>query len=180
MESKRGKSKKSRNIGVNNGMYGKSPWNKGTKGIMKPNSGSFKNGHISWLKGKHIKINNALEIYYKNGGKSWSLGKKRPDITGKNHPNWKGGKLRTKAGYIYIYNPNHPFASKRYVAEHRLIAEQFLNRYLFPKEKIHHINGIPDDNCQENLYLFKSQYSHNSFHNLKNKPILISNLLCVG
>jgi group I intron endonuclease len=34
---------------------GKTSWNKGTKGIMKPNSGSFKKGQVSPNKGKHIK-----------------------------------------------------------------------------------------------------------------------------
>lgn len=32
------------NSGKNNGMYGKTPWNKGTKGLTKANSGSFKKG----------------------------------------------------------------------------------------------------------------------------------------
>jgi len=43
---------------------GRTPWNKGTKGIMKANSGSFKKGSIPWNKGK------------KTGIKPW-LGKKR-------------------------------------------------------------------------------------------------------
>ena len=32
------------NSGKNNGMYGKTPWNKGTKGLTKANKGSFKKG----------------------------------------------------------------------------------------------------------------------------------------
>lgn len=35
----------------------------------------FKKGHIPWNKGMHIKSNNALEIWYKNGGKTWCEGK---------------------------------------------------------------------------------------------------------
>lgn len=33
---------------------GKTAWNKGTVGVMKVNSASFKKGHVSWLKGTHI------------------------------------------------------------------------------------------------------------------------------
>ena len=35
-------------------MRGRKPWNKGTKGIMKANSGSFKKGCTPWHKGKGI------------------------------------------------------------------------------------------------------------------------------
>lgn len=53
---------------------------------------AFQKGHKSWLKGKHIQINNALEIWRKNGGQPWNknkhtgikpwLGKKRPNMIG--------------------------------------------------------------------------------------------------
>lgn len=33
---------------------GQTSWNKGTKGVMKPNKTSFKPGHISWITGTHI------------------------------------------------------------------------------------------------------------------------------
>ena len=39
------------------------PWNKGTKGIVKPNNGSFKVGSIAWNKNK--KIWNGTEKEYK-------------------------------------------------------------------------------------------------------------------
>ena len=110
-------------------------WNKGTKGICKPNSGSFKKGYIpwikgkelgfipigafkkghtpwskgkklsrkhreklseahkgqvSWIKGKHIQLNNALEEYQRKHG-AWNKGKKCPQLGGENHYCWKGG-----------------------------------------------------------------------------------------
>jgi len=46
----------------------KEPWNKGTKGIMKPNKTSFKKGRVCWNKGK-------LAIW----------------ATGENNHLWKGG-----------------------------------------------------------------------------------------
>ncbi|KKL17152.1 hypothetical protein LCGC14_2488410 [marine sediment metagenome] len=72
---------------------------------------------------------------------------------GKNNPNWKGGRLITKDGYIEIYKPEHPRANRGYVLEHRLVMEKSLGRYLRKEESIHHINGIKDDNRLENLCL---------------------------
>lgn len=72
-------------------------------------------------------------------------------LDSKGHPpNYKGG-LR-QDGYIYIYKPKHPFTQKGgYIAEHRLVMEKCLNRYLEPREIIHHKNGVRDDNRIENL-----------------------------
>lgn len=69
----------------------------------KPNLGfTFPIGHIPWNKGKKFraetlkKMSEARKRFYANGGKHPLLGKKRPDITGENNPNW--GKV----------NCNHP------------------------------------------------------------------------
>jgi len=42
---------------MKNKMRGKQAWNKGTKGIMKCNSGCWKKGHIAWNKNKEIDLN---------------------------------------------------------------------------------------------------------------------------
>ncbi len=52
---------------MRNAKLGKSTWNKGTKGVMKPNKASFKKGCTSWKKGL------------------------RGIMTGEKNPNWKGG-----------------------------------------------------------------------------------------
>lgn len=70
----------------------------------------------------------------------------------KNH-NWKGGKHINCGGYAVVYKPEHPFASGKYIMEHRLVMEQILGRYLEPFEIIHHKNGIKTDNRPENLQL---------------------------
>ena len=82
--------------------------------------------------------------------------RKRYKETG--HPRWKGGKIKNN-GYIMLYRPNHPFRDKHnYVMEHRLVMEQMLGRYLQPGERVHHINGIKDDNRIENLELWTGNH----------------------
>lgn len=73
---------------------------------------------------------------------------------GADHHNWKGGRQITNTGYVYIHCPEHPNTnSSGYVAEHRLVMEQKVNRYLSRAEFVHHINGIKNDNRPENLQL---------------------------
>lgn len=93
-------------------------------------------------------------------------------------PSWKGGRTIVYPGYILIYSLTHPFREKKnYIFEHRLVAEQCLGRYLLKQEIIHHINGIPDDNRPENLFLFPSIGKHWKYHLLKVKPVLLSNII---
>lgn len=67
---------------------------------------------------------------------------------------WKGGRIKM-GRYWYLYKPNHPFAmhGKRYVAEHRLVMEGLLSRYLEPYEDVHHIDGDTNNNAPYNLEL---------------------------
>lgn len=91
----------------------------------------------------------------------------------KNHPQKKGpdnplfkGRRELKSGYIKVYVGNHPYSdSKGYIFEHRLVMEKKLGRYLLPWEKVHHFNGIKDDNRQENLKLV-SRTSHTVYNEL--------------
>lgn len=80
---------------------------------------------------------------------------------GENNNNWKGGKYRHTAGYIFIKKPEHPNANnENYVREHILVMEKKIGRYLKNGEIVHHLNGIKDDNRIENLYLFSNNSSH--------------------
>lgn len=69
---------------------------------------------------------------------------------------WRGGRNVSAEGYVRIYAPDQPTARGRggYVAEHRLVMEKVLGRYLQPGETVHHKNGRRDDNRPENLELW--------------------------
>lgn len=91
-----------------------------------------------------------------------------------NHPSWKGGIIHSR-GYVYIYSPNHPrINNSYYIAEHRLVMEKYIGRYLKPEEVVHHINGIRTDNRIENLMLFPNHREHRLFHHKFLKYVLLN------
>ena len=80
-------------------------------------------------------------------------------FTGKNNPQWKGGRIIDATGYVRIRNP----LKKIYEAEHRLIMEKHLGRSLQSYELVHHRNAIKTDNRLENLEIIL-QYPKSGFH----------------
>lgn len=83
------------------------------------------------------------------------------DQSGENNPNWKGGRMIDKHGYMLVFCPNHPNCNRHgYVREHRLVMEQRLDRYLGPKEVVHHIDRNRQNNDIENLKLYGSNGDH--------------------
>lgn len=76
------------------------------------------------------------------------------------NPRWNGGR-RIQSGYIFLASPDHPYKSySGYVAEHRLVMEKKISRYLLPSEVVHHIDGNRSNNKIENLQLFASGSDH--------------------
>jgi len=76
--------------------------------------------------------------------------------TGKNHPSWKGGRIKTLQGYILVKLERDDFFfamcnTQGYVLEHRLIVAKHLSRRLLPWELVHHKDGIKDHNEYHNL-----------------------------
>ena len=116
--------------------------------------------HFAWKKGKRA----SPKTEFKKGHNTWNKGIKYLQITGDKHPMWEGGRYE-KDGYVFIRKPEHPYCSQiGYVRGHRLVMEKELGRYLTPKEVIHHINEIKDDNRIENLKLFESAGFHRAYH----------------
>ena len=90
--------------------------------------------------------------------------KRSNSLKGEKGSGWKGG-VSFNNGYKYIFNPKHPFRSNRgYIAEHRIVMEKYLGRYLTNNEIVHHINGKKTDNRIDNLMLFPTNTAHLAYH----------------
>lgn len=104
--------------------------------------------------------------YHDERSRDW-MKQLRPTQVKENHPNWIGGKYRSKEGYIYCIAKDHPHAvDNGYVLEHRLVMERHLGRYLKPDEIVHHIDRRKDNNNLSNLILFANHSEHAKHHNL--------------
>lgn len=81
---------------------------------------------------------------------------------GRDHPVWKGGRTLDKHGYVMIWCPLHPLARKPlgYVAEHRLVMEVTLGRYLLATEVVDHLDNFPYHNWPSNLRVFEDNADH--------------------
>ncbi len=133
----------------------------------------FKKGHKAWNKGKKGLITNTGRTWFKKGQKPSEKQRQiaRQNWLGEKNPRWSGGQYTDKHGYKFIHDDKN-----RWRKEHRIIVEKIIGRELKKWETIHHINEIKTDNRSENLYYFSNDSQHKSYHGLKNKPILKSNL----
>jgi len=85
---------------------------------------------------------------------------------GSAHHNWKGGKCISN-GYVMRLKPEHPRANRDgYVREHILVWEQAQGVPLPRNRVIHHLNGVKDDNCPENLVAI-TQGEHRKLHSIR-------------
>jgi len=93
--------------------------------------------------------------------------KDNPDYSGDNNYNWKG-KIK-RSGYWYIKDLKHPNGGKQnYIAEHRIVMEKKLGRYLDKKEIVHHKDGDKENNNVDNLELCESRGKHSRDQHARN------------
>ena len=84
---------------------------------------------------------------------------------GEKGANWKGGRKRTKKGYIQVLAPEHERADKNgYVMEHIKVFEDETGVKVPDNCVVHHLNGDKTDNRIENLCLM-SFGGHTTYHN---------------
>lgn len=140
--------------------------------ICRKNS-HFKKGVTSWNKGKHTPTNTG-KTWFKKGNRLSGKTKNKMSKSRKgNLYAFKTGRIKLAKGYIGIYIPTHPFAyhKHRYVPEHRLVVEEQIGRYLQPKERVHHLNKIKNDNRPKNLMAFINDGFHHKFERGKKVPL---------
>lgn len=72
-------------------------------------------------------------------------------------PRRKMGCGSSSRGYVQVYRPGHPNATKNgMILQHRLVMSEHLCRPLSVHENVHHINGNRADNRIENLELWNT------------------------
>ncbi len=87
---------------------------------------------------------------------------------GPEHPQWSGGRIAGKDGYVLIYLPEYPNAPKSgYMPEHRYIYETTRGVTLPSSVHVHHLNGDRGDNRPENL-VASARSDHMRTHKLAN------------
>jgi len=133
--------------------------------LVKEKVSKANKGRIPWMKGLTKETDKRLK----------RMGEM---IAGENHPRWKGGRIKSKRGYVIAYAPSHPFAKYKngaYLLEHRLIYEEYLRRndprskfliklgdqlYLRQECVVHHKNGVLWDNRPANLKGYENNKEH--------------------
>lgn len=68
---------------------------------------------------------------------------------------------KTEGGYSTVFDPRKPYGRSQ---EHRVIMEAHLGRDLTTEEKVHHVNGLKDENKISNLHLCANNSEHRKCH----------------
>lgn len=103
-----------------------------------------------------------------------SKNKFTPKYMEKLRKKFEGFRKKMSSGYIYVTKYKHPRKnSQGDVAEHRLMIEKKIGRYLNAAEEVHHKDLNKSNNKISNLYLCSNKSKHKQAHNSINKLIAI-------
>lgn len=133
-------------------------------------TGTPKNGiNKGWFKKGAIPVNAFKVGHTLSKGRTKTLKQREcqsirlKTLVGEKGMNWKGGRRIDNKGYVHLYCPNHPYARNcTYVAEHKLVVEKMIGRYLLPEERVHHLKGKAD-NSPNDLMAFVNHSAHMRF-----------------
>jgi hypothetical protein len=75
-----------------------------------------------------------------------------------------GDKYKAIHGYVLVYFPEHPKSHNGYIYQHIMVVEKLLGRYLYPEERVHHIDGDRGNNKKSNLLLCSCDSQHKRIH----------------
>jgi hypothetical protein len=117
--------------------------------------------------GQRTTINEQTKIrdgYKKGEYRKYVRGHRFKNIHAINYKNGLGGYGKNH-GYKYVYNPEHPKASKRgEVAEALMVIEYHLGKYLSKGAIIHHVDGNKLNNNPSNLMVCENRGYHRVIH----------------
>jgi hypothetical protein len=84
---------------------------------------------------------------------------------GQGNPAWKGGRHALVSGYIVVWVPGHPRATRDgYVLEHLVVAERALGKSLPDQAQVHHVNEAKWDNAPRHLVICEDAAYHQLLH----------------
>jgi len=81
------------------------------------------------------------------------------------------------ACYKQVRAPKHPRARNGMIAEHILIIEKKLGRFVKLPEVVHHIDGNKWNNNPDNLYLCMDRAHHMGMHHLQRRNQMLYDLI---
>ena len=95
-------------------------------------------------------------------GFNYSKIRNRNYPTKEDHPLWAGGVYTGENGRAYIKMSEHSRAKARtgYVSRSLLVVEKAMGKYLSKGHPIHHVDGNPSNDANNNLVVCESQGYH--------------------